>query len=107
MFDKLCVNCNDNCKECIGPKETDCTACDANNPLYNVFDAGRCSNACFKGQVQVDNANTAIFPVESNKVCKKSLTTDCDKDTCGGECMYEGKYCTNKCASEKAFSYFS
>ncbi len=50
MFDKFCFNCNANCKECLGPKESDCTACDASNAASNVFDSGRCGSACFKGQ---------------------------------------------------------
>ena len=108
MFDKFCVNCNQNCKQCLGPKETDCTACDTSNALYSVFDSGRCSNVCFKGQQLVDNTDTSVFPVESNKICKKQKSESCDQTLCGGECMSEGKYCANKCAeSNKAFSYFS
>jgi proprotein convertase subtilisin/kexin type 5 len=107
MYGKFCLNCNNNCKECIGPKETDCLSCDASNAKYNVFDSGRCDNKCFKDQVQVDNADQKVFPVESNKICKKAVTNNCDQSSCGSDCMFNSKYCTSKCASEKAFSYFS
>lgn len=105
LLDQQCLKCNSNCKECLGPEEDDCTACDITNSAYNVFDSGRCANKCKKGQMEVSNV-PQIFPVESAKVCSKSDSEECKQDLCGPNCMAESDYCSKECVkSSDAFSF--